>query len=247
MPELFNPQAFEKLAEAEAAHWWFRPRNRLLTWALREKVGSFRNFLEVGCGTGFVLSGIHDAFPEVSLKGSEFFPEGLAFARDRIPTASFEQLDARKFEETGTYDVIGAFDVVEHIPEDELVLQNLGNGLRKGGHLILTVPQHRWLWSVVDEVACHVRRYSRSELCQKVESAGLKVTYVTSFVSLLVPLMYLARLRAQNKDYDPMSEFQIPTWMNWMLEQVMRVEHFLLKTGMSLPVGGSLLVLAQKS
>ena len=97
-------------------------------------------------------------------------------------------------------------------------------------------------------VASRVPRVdSRSELCQKVESAGLKVTYVTSFVSLLVPLMYLARLRAQNKDYDPMSEFQIPKWMNWMLEQVMRMEHFLLKTGMSLPVGGSLLVLAQKS
>ena len=73
MPELFNPQAFEKLAKAEAAHWWFRSRNRLLIWALREKVGSFRNFLEVGCGTGFVLSGIHDAFPEVSLKGSNSF------------------------------------------------------------------------------------------------------------------------------------------------------------------------------
>ena len=80
-----------------------------------------------------------------------------------------------------------------------------------------------------------------------VESAGLKVNYGTSLVSLLVPLMYLARLRAQNKEYDPMSEFQIPIWMNWMLEQVMRVEHFLLKTGMRLPVGGSLLVLAQKS
>ena len=87
-----------------------------------------------------MLSGIHDAFPEVSLKGSEFFPEGLVFARERIPSATFEQLDARNLTETGTYDVIGAFDVDEHIPEDELVLQNLGNGLRKDGHLILTVP-----------------------------------------------------------------------------------------------------------
>ena len=65
------------------------------------------------------------------MKGSEFFPEGLAFAWEWIKTLSFEQLDTRKFEETGAYDVIGVFDVVEHIPEDELVLQNLGNGLRK--------------------------------------------------------------------------------------------------------------------
>ena len=80
-----------------------------------------------------------------------------------------------------------------------------------------------------------------------VESAGLKVNYGTSLVSLLVPLMYLSRLRSRNKDYETMSKFNIPTWMNWMLGQVMRVEHFLMKTDMSLPVGGSLLVLAQES
>ena len=246
MSDLFNPQAFAQLAQAEAGHWWFQSRNRLILWVMQTKIELFHNFMEVGCGTGFVLQGIQETFPETDLKGTEFFTEGLAFAQERVPTASFEQLDAREFGENETHDAIGAFDVVEHIPEDELVLQNLANALRTGGSLLLTVPQHQWLWSVVDEAACHVRRYSRAELCQKVEATGLKITYVTSFVSLLVPLMYLARLRAKDESYDPMSEFRIPTWLNWSLEQIMSLEHLLMKLGLRLPVGGSLLVLAQK-
>ena len=225
------------LAEKEASHWWFRSRNRILLWVLKKYVGSFENFLEVGCGTGFVLSAIRNSYPTAELHGSEYFEEGLTHARRRVPSANFSKLDARKMKDDERFDCIGAFDVIEHINEDELVLSNLCRALKQDGALVITVPQHRWLWSAVDEYACHVRRYSRSELVGKVIESGLTVEYVTSFVSLLVPFMWLNRLRAIDTNYDPMNEFRIPNWLNRLLEMIMSFELALLRFGMKLPIG----------
>ncbi|QVW22171.1 methyltransferase domain-containing protein [Pseudomonas hormoni] len=242
----FPATAFATLAAAEANHWWFRARNRVLLWVLAKQVGKFNTFLEVGCGTAFVLEGIHKAYPNAELHGSEYFEEGLVHARERLPSATFTQLDATVMSEVSRYDVIGTFDVIEHIEQDQLVLNNLARALKQGGALLISVPQHRWLWSEVDQYACHVRRYTRSELIGKVEVAGLRIKYVTSFVSFLVPLMWLSRMKKHKGEYDPMIEFQIPGWLNKGLELVMKTELALLKFGVTLPVGGSLLLVAEK-
>jgi SAM-dependent methyltransferase len=156
-------------------------------------------------------------------------------------------LDATHLAEREQYVVFGAFDVIVHIEEDERVLANVSRALKTGGWLLVTVPQHRWLWSVVDEHACHVRRYTREGLLAKVQAAGLSVDFVTSFVSLLVPLMWLTRWRARDESYDPMAEFRIPSWLNGLLQWVMRLELGLIKVGVRWPVGGSLLLLARKA
>ncbi|MBZ9784463.1 class I SAM-dependent methyltransferase [Pseudomonas sp. REP124] len=243
----FPKAAFESLASSEARHWWFRARNRLILWVLKSRAAKFQNFLEIGCGTGFVLDGISRNFPEAELFGTEYFEEGLAHARGRIPTATFEQMDARLLSDVERYDLIGAFDVIEHINEDEAVISNISRALNKNGCLLLTVPQHRWLWSEADERACHVRRYTRAELIGKVRKAGLEVQYVTSFVSLLVPLMWLSRQRRGQKNAEKNSEFDISDTTNRMLEFAMKVEFKLIQLGLPLPFGGSLLVLAKKA
>ncbi|RON52313.1 SAM-dependent methyltransferase [Pseudomonas frederiksbergensis] len=242
----FPTGSFEFLAAEEAKHWWFRARNRVLLWALEKHVGHFKSFLEVGCGTAFVLEGVKNAYPDAELYGSEYFEEGLTFARSRLPDVAFKQLDATVMSEVSRYDVIGAFDVIEHIDQDQVVLHNLSRALNTGGALVISVPQHMWLWSQVDEFACHVRRYTRAEMKQKVEAAGLKVEYTTSFVSLLVPLMWLSRMKKHEGEYDPATEFHIPRWLNKSLEWVMKLELALIKTGIRLPIGGSLLMVAKK-
>ncbi|MGE7989999.1 class I SAM-dependent methyltransferase [Pseudomonas sp. NPDC089554] len=246
----FPVASFEKLASLEASNWWFQSRNRILIWAIRTHIRTFSSYLEIGCGTGYVLEGIHKAFPSVALKGSEYFNEGLVHARKRIPSAEFTQLDATQMNAHDEHDLIGAFDVIEHIEEDQLVLNNLARALEKDGSLIVTVPQHRWLWSEVDEFACHKRRYTRDELLGKLADAGLRVEYVTSFVCLLVPLMWLSRvLSNRNKGkgpYNPESEFLIPRWLNACLNGVMKLEFGLIRLGLRLPFGGSLLAIARK-
>lgn len=242
----FPNNAFDYLARAEDVHWWFRSRNQIIIWILQGKTRGIRNFLEVGCGTGYVISGIARAFPALRLEASEYFEDGLVFARQRVPACTFRQLDATTMAEHNTYDCIGSFDVIEHIEADELVLSNFHQALRSGGLLALTVPQHPWLWSAADAYAHHVRRYKRSDLLRKVRSAGFRTEYSTSFVSLLLPLMALQRISSRKKQYDPDSEFKISPLLNFLLYLVMQIEIVLLRLGLRFPAGGSLLLLARK-
>ena len=148
--------------------------------------------------------------------------------------------------EENAYDGIGSFDVIEHIDADERVLSNLNRALRTGGFLMLTVPQHPWLWSAADEYAHHLRRYTVQELRRKVLHAGFQIDYCTSFVSLLLPLMALQRLSSRRQNYNPDDEFRINPLLNVALHLVMQLELTLLRIGLRFPAGGSLLLLAHK-
>jgi SAM-dependent methyltransferase len=236
------------LARLEAHNFWFRSRNRLILWALQRQCPSVARFLELGCGTGFVLSAIGHAFPRWLLTGSEIHNAGLRFAAARAPGAELVQMDARAIPYREEFDAIGAFDVLEHIPEDELVLRELGEALQPGGTLLLTVPQHRFLWSQADVAACHVRRYSARELRRKVEDAGFRVERLTSFVSLLLPLMTASRLLEKLREGgDPLAELRVPPRLNAMLERVMELELALIRRGLRLRAGGSLLLAARRN
>jgi len=245
----FEAAHFAELAPLEANNFWFRSRNQLIQWALGRHFRDVDDFLEIGCGTGYVLSGLERAFPCLRLSGSEIHSAGLNYAQDRVNRCDLFQMDARSIPFDEEFDVIGAFDVLEHIAEDERVLSEMYRAIKPGGGIVLTVPQHAFLWSQADEHACHVRRYSAEDLAGKVRNAGFTLVKSTSFVSLLLPLMALARLkkRVPESDYDPMSELKIGGVTNYILEKVLGFERILIRTGVSLPVGGSLLAIARKT
>lgn len=245
----FEATHFDELAPLEASNFWFRSRNRLIVWVFNKYFPVIDSFLEIGCGTGYVLSELDHTFPGVRLSGSEIFSNGLRYARGRVNRCNLFQMDARDIPFEEEFDVIGAFDVLEHIAEDERVLSEMYRAVRPGGGVILTVPQHAFLWSQVDEHACHVRRYSASDLRQKVQQAGFSVVRMTSFVSLLLPLMMVSRLRPRDSDkiYDPLAELKIGGFANWALGKTLGLERALIRMGLSFPAGGSLLLVARKS
>lgn len=244
----YDPAQFAELARLEAGNFWFRARNRLIAWAIGRYFPGARNLLEVGCGTGFVLAGIAAAFPALKLAGSEAASEGFAFAAARVPGASLMQMDARRIPFRGEFDVVGAFDVIEHIEDDRAALAELHAAVVPGGGVLITVPQHPKMWSEYDVRAGHVRRYRARELVSMTEEAGLEVVRITSFVTVLLPLMVLSRRaqRAPAADYDPLAELRIAPWLNWPLEQALLLERLLIRAGVNLPVGGSLLVVARR-
>lgn len=244
--EGFHRDAFAQLAQVEAGNYWFESRNRLILWALGRHFPGARSFLEIGCGTGFVLRAVRDAFPDLELAGAELFDEGLRIARARVPEAAFFAADARTFRPVRQYDVVGAFDVLEHIDDDEAALRGMAAAVAPGGGLLVTVPQHPRLWSQADTYACHVRRYERSTLLARMTAAGFAIRRVTSFVSVLLPLMALSRLRNRRGPYDPLAEMRVSGPVNATLRLALDAERALIRGGVSWPWGGSLLVVARR-
>jgi SAM-dependent methyltransferase len=246
----FEPDAYVHLAEVEDRSWWFRSRNRLIEQTVRRYFAHATSALEIGCGTGYTLNALRSALPAAQLTGTELFEEGLAIAQQRWPNVRLMQADARALPFGSEFDLVGAFDVLEHIDNDAGALSELRRVLKPGGGIILTVPQHRWLWSAADEYGRHQRRYTRTELISRVVTAGFALRMVTSFVTLALPAMMLSRMtpRARRQgidDFDPRAEFEIPRPLDRTLESLAAAERYAIARGVSLPFGGSLLVVGE--
>lgn len=191
----FDRAAFKSLYEMEEDSFWFNARNKLIQRLIAKYSSNFNKYLEIGCGTGFVFNGIKNKFPGRNYLGTELFDEGLYYAKKRMPDIEFLKMDALDLNYENQFDLIGSFDVLEHIKEDVKVLTNMFNACDSKGRIIITVPQHMSLWSKADTLACHVRRYSRSELVGKVKKVGFEIDYVSGFVSLLFqPCIFKERL-----------------------------------------------------
>jgi SAM-dependent methyltransferase len=237
-----------ELARAEDGHFWFIARKRLITWALRTYFPHVRSFFDVGCGTGSVLAAVGDACPHLRLGAGDALLEAIKVARSRVAGGSFVQLDIRRLPFDSEFDVVGLFDVLEHLDDDEHVLRELYRSVTPGGGIIVTVPQHRWLWSAVDEYSGHRRRYTRRELVARVRAAGFTVERTTSFMTLLLPVLALARRFKRDIDHlDPVAELTIGRIPNRVFASLCALEGTAIRAGANFPFGGSLLLIARKA
>ena len=247
--DTFPDESFDHLPEQEERSFWFRGRNRLIAWALGTYFPDAQSFFELGCGTGVVLAALHAERPELRLAGGEPFAAGLDVARSRLPDVPLYQLDGRRLPFAEEFDVVGAFDVLEHVDEDDKVLAQMHQAVRPGGGILVSVPQHPWLWSAVDEYSLHRRRYTAAQLVERVEAAGFEVARKTSFVSLLLPAVAFSRWRGRGQDaseVDPTGEFQLPGAVERAFGAAMTAERSLIRSGVSFPAGSSLLLAAHR-
>ena len=245
----FKSDYFSELARLEENNFWFQSRNQLILWAIGKFAPNFQSMLEIGCGTAYVLSGVAKKFPHATLSGSEIFLAGLGFAAARLPAVKFMQMDARELPFVNEFDVVGAFDVVEHIKEDEKVLSQIHAALKPDGIVLLTVPQHQWLWSAADDYAFHERRYAAADLHKKVQAAGFQLLRSTSFVTVLLPAMMVSRFSQKDtgvENFDATAELKISRWLNRLFLSILNFERTLIQTGLNFPVGGSRLIVAKK-
>jgi SAM-dependent methyltransferase len=247
-PGGFANDDLERLAGVEDGSFWFRGRNALLLGTLESDFPGARSVLEVGCGNGYVLAAIAERHPEISVAGVDLGDAGLREARRRIPRATLIRADVRELPYEEEFDVVGAFDVIEHVRDDEAVLAAMHRAVRPGGGIVVSVPQHEWLWSETDRYAGHERRYTRRELAGKLERTGFRLRWATSFVTLLLPAMVSSRVwqAVSRRRFDPSRELAVDRRADAMMERIMRVETRAIGLGMRFPVGGSLLAVAER-
>jgi SAM-dependent methyltransferase len=244
----YDETLFERLAEAEPRSFWYRARARLIVDTVKRFFPGARDVLEVGSGSGGVLLALYEALPSLRLVGAEPSAAGAALARERLPPdIEIVERDVHDLGFEDGFDVVGAFDVLEHVERDQDALVALVGAARPGGGVIMLVPQHPRLWSEMDRVAHHVRRYRRRELMEKAERAGLDVLYVGSFVSLLLPAMIVSRAgrRLLRRHYDPVAELA-PGALNGLFERILDGERRLIARGVALPVGASLMLVGRR-
>lgn len=251
----FDPASFNSLYQLEENNFWFRCRTRIIKSVLTRylRKNDTNKFLEIGCGTGIVLKGISE-LKNIDLTGSEIYLEGIKKAKDRLDQVEIIQLDATRLPFKEEWHGIGAFDVLEHIEEDQEVFRQVYKSLKMGGIFLITVPQYSWMWSDLDDFSHHKRRYSRNLLTNRFTEAGFRMHYIGSFVFTIFPILALSRFtrkwfyvpQNENRETDYLAEFKIPAWFNKLLELLLRIDELLIDSNLSLPWGGSLIAVGFK-
>ncbi len=251
--DYFPEEYLRHLYKIEDENFWYRSRNRVINRLFKKYLGinTPKTIMEIGCGNGFILKGLME-YKNYTLCGADIHIRGLKNAKERLPGLDFIQLDATQMPFENQFDAIGAFDVLEHIDDDVAVIKNVHKALKPDGCFLVSVPQYQWMWSHMDDIDQHKRRYSRKELKNKLTQNGFKINYISSFVFVLFPLMAVSRYFKKNKNFqeksfeDKLTELRLNTGMNFILESFMRIEELLLKFNLSLPFGGSLIAIARK-
>lgn len=248
----YPSSGFDVSRQVEDKSFWCRSRNRLIGSLVDRFLGGRpARMLEIGCGIGGVLAELA-THSNLSLTGSEIYLHGLRYARERLPQIEFIQLDATTMSFREAFDVVGAFDVLEHIEADETAMARVRDALAPDGLFLVTVPQYPSMWSRLDELVHHKRRYTRAGLTAKLRSSGFDVLYVSSFVCVLFPFMMAARLRPRKASHEDESrqfqnEVQLPGVLNRFFDVMMRIDEAAVRARLSLPFGGSLVAVARKA
>jgi len=237
----------ERLLHPEEGHFWFEERARLVAWMIAKSFPTATNLLDVGCGTGHVLSRIAEQIPHLAISGGDVSGSSLVEARRWLPTVPLYRMAVENVPFESEFDVICCLDVLEHLDDDAKALHEMHRAVKPQGGLVLTVPQHPYLWSSHDLCSGHVRRYTWQSLSKVLSRTGWEVLYTSSFVTFLLPMMIVSRMRVRRARTEVSSlELAPPPIVNTLLRMVMRFERLLLERGARFPVGGSRIVVARR-
>ncbi|GAB3071050.1 class I SAM-dependent methyltransferase [Phycicoccus sp. Root101] len=186
-----------KLAALEDAHWWYRERRHLLSRMISGVTpGTALDIGAAGGGNTRVLEAAG-----WSVAALEYGAEGAEVAADR--GLSVLRADATALPVgDDSLDLVVAFDVLEHILDDDSAVAEVARALRPGGRFLVAVPADPRLWSDHDVAVDHVRRYTRTTLREVLERGGFEVTSMTSWNVLLRPVVALRRRSSSGSDLE---------------------------------------------
>ena len=226
-------------------YWWYRARADLLRVALGQYVGEPDRLLDVGSADGPSVGWLrrrgHVTALDVDPRG--LVPGDVCGSAMDLPFAS------------ETFDVVAAFDVVEHCEDDARALSEMARVLKPGGRLLVSVPAYQWAWTSFDDHNRHYRRYTRGRLVAAVEGAGLDVLRATHVFAGTLPFFVASRLttrlRERGTETATLNPDDVPALpdpgpaVTRMLGALSRVDERLLRHT-NLPAGSSVVVAARR-
>lgn len=249
----YPKEAFKILYEIEDKHFWFAGRKKLIKEVIEKFIKNKNklSFLEIGCGNGILLS----MFEKLgfSVTGLDINREGLKFARKRT-NATLICASLSKFHPKGKYGAIGLFDVLEHIEDDKSFLEKCKSLLRAKGTIFITVPANMILWSKMDEVSGHKRRYTKKDLNILLQRTGYRVEFINYFNYILfIPLILFRKfhdiklkIRKSSGQSLLVDELRVPPLIiNAILKWICFLEAQLVMIA-TIPFGASLVAVAKK-
>lgn len=246
--EDYNAKGLDNLYAQEENHFWFISRKEFIFQNTVKYIKFEEKSIEIGAGTGNVARYLQKNGYENICVG-EMHLNGLKYAQSYGIKECY-QFDLLDIPFENEFDMVCMFDVLEHIPDDNLALQNVYKMLRVDGKIILTVPSHMWLWNRDDAIAGHKIRYTKKELIQRLENNGFEVLNIRYFFIGITPLLFLRKIL--NKDDGSKvkdAEYNSDISMNHILSKILlfisRIEN---KLNRFLPnwFGGSLFLIARK-
>lgn len=173
---------YSRMAHHEKTYWWHLGRLKIITSYLNKHIGDKDGvkILNVGCGTGGTLKTLEKYGKVENVDVSDDAIDFMKQAGYKVKKVEGIKLPYKD----NSFDLVAAFDVLEHIEHDEEALKEWLRVLKPGGYVVMTIPAHQWLWSAHDTSLHHFRRYTTKEVKNKAKNAGLhpkKVSYAFAF------------------------------------------------------------------
>ncbi len=238
-----NFELYETLPEKL---WWIKSRNNLIKRLLKKHLKNKKaRILDLGCGTGF-------NFPAIKKFDTCYGLDISKSALEQAKKYDYKKLyegDALKtpFKEN-VFDAVLCMDLVEHLEEDVELLKEVKRTLKPNGICLFTVPAYKFLWSKDDELAHHVRRYTKKQIKQKIKKAGFKIKLLSyRYFFLFLPTLMLftyqkLKKNAKNSlDYGPKKGL-----MNKIMYSIGSFENYLLSKKIKFPFGAGIIGIIQK-
>ena len=246
LPKEMEAHHYPILYQVEESHWWYLGRRELLksfVSDIRARAKHDLRILDVGCGTGANLKMLREYG---AAEGVDISQQAVDFCHERGLTDVLHGAAEELPHANDTFDLVTALDVIEHLDDDSVGLNEIRRVLRPNGRTLLFVPAFMFLWGVQDDVSNHRRRYTRKQLLDAVTASGLEVEALSyaNFTFFLPVLLVRWTMRVLKLRADTEYGINISP-LNGLFAKLFAAERFVLKRA-GFPFGVSLLCVARK-
>lgn len=244
---------YKLMSGAQDRHWWWLGRKKIIETIIEGNIdlGKKMSIADVGCGFGANIPMLRQYGDVASL---DMYKEAVETIRQKWGegVAAHQWVFPGKIDEK--FDLVVMADVLEHIKDDAGMIAWVYDHLKLGGVVLLTVPAHQFLWTQMDEVAHHFRRYNKKQLTnlfkdkfeiKKFSFYNLFLFPVKVFFAIIVKSMRKLGINNPNRSYNDIALKKSLAFINFLFKYILYFESELISR-FSLPWGVSIIILAKK-